>query len=783
MNLDRKWVPRWLRPTLRGAGLLARRSVGAAALVAGLALLADGGFAKVGRPGVADAALAAAAGLGLGFILARRGYQLWHAMDATSRRGALGAADAGRAPSLTRVQLQLEAGGALLVLTYALLQALGGTQTPAAPLRYALCAVLLSVYRGRRALLLGGLAILCEVLMLAAERVREPSAYLLAGGIVAVFCALHFAVLRGELWLQRDAYKRRVADAIASLQQEARDFRLLLPQATSTAATARALTSSGDHGNAASTAAAPERERAEEEALLLRSAVVMVRQNLDALVGLLKRALRLRTCALLWLPSGAEHLQFVAVSTDSSAFVETPIGLDIGVIGTVIKSQQPLTLQGPKPAQVPYYDERRLQREGAVIAAFLGVPLYEDGKLCGVLCADRLAADAAAKAAFTSDDEALLLSAIPLILRGLQSERVFAAVERSRYEHERLYAASKLLNRALTPEEVHRTAFAAVREICAFDFAALTHYDEAARRHTVIAAAGEAALTAASLERTFADNAGLCAMVVKNRLALPPGGELRDRAAGGSAPVSVPVFDQTSLLSGCESLIVLPLLYNEAATGTLVVASRSERLFTRDRLDILHVIANQIAVSLDNARMYQAVEAMATTDGLTGLCNRRAFQERLAEMLRRAERQGRPLTLILSDIDHFKKINDTYGHLVGDAVLRRVAQVVQSCVRKVDIAARYGGEEFAVVLEATDAVGGRQLAERIRLEVQKLVLAADAGAFGCTLSLGLSTFPSDGTDERLLLQRADQALYYAKRHGRNQAVTYCEVAAELKTAA
>jgi diguanylate cyclase (GGDEF)-like protein len=118
-------------------------------------------------------------------------------------------------------------------------------------------------------------------------------------------------------------------------------------------------------------------------------------------------------------------------------------------------------------------------------------------------------------------------------------------------------------------------------------------------------------------------------------------------------------------------------------------------------------------------------------------------------------------------------------------VLKRVAQVVAAQVRKIDIAARYGGEEFAVVLESTDQEGGRQLAERIRQEVQKLVLAQEqgGGTFGCTLSLGISTFPSDGQDGRLLIQRADQALYYAKRNGRNRAVAFGEVAAEIKTAA
>jgi diguanylate cyclase (GGDEF)-like protein len=758
-------VERLLRlPGLPVVAAVGQRSLGIASLLAALFVLGGGGFAPRAVGSRWGGVLAGVTALALGLTALGRGRELW-------RRGPVpDAASPNATAAAARARLQLEVGGATLVLFYALLQGLGGPGAAAGPLRYALCAVLLSLYRGRRALLLSGLAVLCEGLLLAATGERQPLSYLTAGGLVALFCALHFAVLRGELWRQRDAHKRQVADAILSLQRQARDFRLLLPQVTSAAA--RALSSSSDHGLPAT---APARDRAEEEALLLRSAVVMVRQNLDALVGLLKRALRLRTCGLLWLPQGAEQLQFVAVSTDSAAFSGQPIGQDMGVIGTVIKGQQPLSLCPPKPGQLPYYHERLLQREGESIAAFLGVPLYEDGKLCGVLCADRHESGAAA--AFTSEEEALLLSAVPLIVRGLQSERVFAAVERSQYEHERLYAASKLLNRALTPDEVHRTAFAAVAEICAFDFAALTHYDESARRHTVVAATGDPDLIAASLERAFPDNAGLCAMVVKNRAALPPGGELRDRQAG------VPVFDEQTRLYGCESLIVLPLLYNEAAAGTLVVASRTERLFTKDRLDILHVIANQIAVSLDNARMYQAVEAMATTDGLTGLSNRRAFQERLAEMLRRAERQARPLTLILGDIDHFKRINDTYGHLVGDVVLKRVAQVVQSCVRKVDIAARYGGEEFAIVLEATDAVGGRQLAERVRQEVQKLVLTADAGTFGCTLSLGIATSPADGADERLLLQRADQALYYAKRHGRNQAVTYSEVAAELKTAA
>ena len=112
--------------------------------------------------------------------------------------------------------------------------------------------------------------------------------------------------------------------------------------------------------------------------------------------------------------------------------------------------------------------------------------------------------------------------------------------------------------------------------------------------------------------------------------------------------------------------------------------------------------------------MYQTMEAMATTDALTGLKNRRVSSRAPGELLRRADRHGGPVTLLLCDIDHFKKINDTYGHPIGDQVLRRVAQVVQAQVRTIDIAARYGGEEFVVVLDSTDQAGGRLLAERIR---------------------------------------------------------------------
>jgi diguanylate cyclase (GGDEF)-like protein len=352
------------------------------------------------------------------------------------------------------------------------------------------------------------------------------------------------------------------------------------------------------------------------------------------------------------------------------------------------------------------------------------------------------------------------------MLRSIQSERVFAAVERAKYEHERFFAALARLNRALTAEDVYATTFEATREICDFDFAAITLFDKAARRHTVVSAVGDAPKGLAGL--SFGDNAGIAAMVVKNKHFLPAGGEVRDKDAL--------VFTKKVRLDGMESLLVLPLMSRDEAVGSFAVAARRPRAFGKDKREMLTVIASHVAVKLTNAQLYGRMEEMATTDGLTGLVNHRTFQERFAEMLARAERTGGKHALLLTDIDHFKKVNDTYGHPTGDVVLRGVAHVVRECVRKIDLAARYGGEEFAIVLEGTDLAGARQLAERIRGEVQKQVFQSSKGPFNCTLSLGIAVYPDDGRDGKAIIANADQALYQAKHNGRNRAVAYPELA-------
>ena len=659
----------------------------------------------------------------------------------------------------------LTTGAAQLTLGFALAQGLGGLWGEAAVVRYALVAVVLGFHRGLRLVGLIVLSLCCEGLFRYAtgqHQLREILGSLL---ILGLFMGLREAVFRGELLRQQLAHKQRVKAAILDIERQAELFRLNL---TEDALLAQA-TDWTDHGSVKTVTAI---DHSEPENRQLHSAVVMVRQNLDALVGLLRRAMGLSTCAVLWQSEDGSTLEVVAASTDSPLQLRRSVPASAGLLGSVRKTRALLSVTAPKPSQLSYYDRPDSLGDTAHLrcTATMLLPLFEEGALCGVLCVDRFESASDKPTPFSSRDEEALRAAVPVILRSVQSERVFRSVERVRDASLSLAVASGLLSAALRPEEVVQSALQATLRLCPFDFAALTEYDDKLGQHSVLSASGDPTLCLQVKALRFPDNEGLCSSVIRRQIILPAFGILRDHGE------DTQVFDDTTRLRGYQWLMVVPLLLHKRPRGTLIVAGRSEKSMP-ERQAQLKVLANQIAVSLDNARMYQAVESLATTDGLTGLYNRRTFQQRIDEMRERAHRQGRTLSLIMCDIDHFKKINDTRGHLVGDEVLRQIARLLAETVRKVDVAARYGGEEFAILLEATEEEGAQLLAERIRHEAEKLQLSSEKGAFSCTLSLGLATFPGDGRTTIELIAHADAALYAAKHRGRNRVVSYRELAA------
>jgi diguanylate cyclase (GGDEF)-like protein len=233
-------------------------------------------------------------------------------------------------------------------------------------------------------------------------------------------------------------------------------------------------------------------------------------------------------------------------------------------------------------------------------------------------------------------------------------------------------------------------------------------------------------------------------------------------ATGGLVIVDGGIAAQAGTIAGDERIEV-PLRAGRMSYGRIVLSGT--HFSDDDRMTAVSLAAHAV-VALDNAQLHRIVEQQALVDGLTGLSNRRAGERALEKELARAQRFGGSLALVLCDLDNFKSVNDRYGHLTGDDVLRELASVFAETVRTVDVAARWGGEEFALVLPGTDAEGGAQLAERAREALEaRTLLTPDGEPLRITASFGVAAFPTHG--ERLV-EAADAALYRAKRSGKNR---------------
>jgi two-component system cell cycle response regulator len=255
----------------------------------------------------------------------------------------------------------------------------------------------------------------------------------------------------------------------------------------------------------------------------------------------------------------------------------------------------------------------------------------------------------------------------------------------------------------------------------------------------------------------------------------PRSDALVEAAAAGRATLLVRSLDPaadpwlSAVLPNARNIGLVPL-YAEAHTIGVLVFEYGLRQGSRIEHRVVTIIerfASQAALALANARLLDQIQTLATTDGLTGLLNRRSLDERLAREVARCETGGGPLTAILIDVDHFKQVNDVHGHAVGDEVLKAVARSVQSYARRGDTVARYGGEEIAVLLPDTGADEAPALAERIRAAIE-----ACTEPLQVTASLGYGVVPLDATDARGVFEAADQALYVSKRQGRNRVTAY-----------
>lgn len=207
---------------------------------------------------------------------------------------------------------------------------------------------------------------------------------------------------------------------------------------------------------------------------------------------------------------------------------------------------------------------------------------------------------------------------------------------------------------------------------------------------------------------------------------------------------------------------------NKGNSGFFLVSRSIPPPLTQEDMKFIATLAGSVLTIIDNYLLYKKLNQLAITDGMTGLFNHRHFQELLRNELARSQRYGYPVGLLMLDIDHFKKFNDTYGHQVGDEVLKRVAKSMKSNVRTTDVVSRYGGEEMTIILPHTPLDDAGYVAEKIRQSIEDLELPVGGKIVKITVSIGVAVFPDCATEQSDLILQADEALYVAKENGRNQ---------------
>jgi len=631
---------------------------------------------------------------------------------------------------------QLEIGALMVVAAYAVARTgvAGEAESPFQPFVYLVMAFLVAFLARGVGFALVGVAVALELLVWVARGAAPWALPPVAvhAAFVTLFAVLYHAVLAARMAAARQAESAAVRRRLRDIAERARELRLLAP------------------------GAAAEPDPAERERGWTESAVVEVEGAVRGALEIAEVALRAHTVAVFTLSDDDRELRLRECRSASDAVVREPIPAGEGALGGAVRRRAPVRLHGDLKAASYYHD-------ATAAKALLAVPLVErrGGHVRGVLVADRVA-----PVPFTEDDERLLVALSAEILRAMDAERLMIAMRRARDEKERFYDSIERLNRTTKPLEVFDATLEVARGMVDVDFGAVTLADEVDGRivHRVTRVlAGEDGRAGARLEGLeFSDDTGLVASAVRLGSSLP-GKELDISRA--------PVFDAATRLKGLASLKVIPLRTAQKVLGTVVLGSKRPNAYGAEAVRQLEVVAMQAAESIYRARLFEQTERLATTDGLTGLTNHRTFQVRLDEQLAQAQRYGKKLSLILCDIDHFKAVNDTYGHPVGDVVLRGVAKTLLKDARATDIVARYGGEEFAVVMPETDAAGALVIAERIRERVKALAFETGQGTLKVTLSLGVAAVPDDAARKPELVQRADACLYHAKRHGRDRCVS------------
>jgi diguanylate cyclase (GGDEF)-like protein len=399
--------------------------------------------------------------------------------------------------------------------------------------------------------------------------------------------------------------------------------------------------------------------------------------------------------------------------------------------------------------RLPYY------RGEVKIGTLVAVPVRLADIVRGVLVADKMEIQA-----FTGEEPALIEMFAELVADTIRATTASDRREEMGTEFKAVYEVSRQMAGLDKPNLVRARLLACARDLLSPEGGAVVTVNPSGTGYSVDNSLGWVqefeGRQVALLEDTWT-----AWMLKQEDAAL-----LMDDVHGGGQRRPILVLDEGS--SRAESLLAVALRSRNEVLGAVVLTGR-RGAFDSTGQRVLTVLANQAAGALRVGQLIEQTKDTAMRDGLTGLYNRRAFDEHLQQAIGREGRQeGGRFALLLIDIDHFKKLNDTFGHPAGDAALRHTATLMHGHLRTADQDARFGGEEFAVIVAGADEAGALHLAERVRHGIEKGQVIFDGARLSVTVSVGVAVWPRDGASGPDLVASADRALYAAKQAGRNR---------------
>ncbi len=385
-------------------------------------------------------------------------------------------------------------------------------------------------------------------------------------------------------------------------------------------------------------------------------------------------------------------------------------------------------------------------------------PLLLDGKLLGVVYLD----NRLAWGVFSQSDVEILRAIANHIALALETARTaqleinIAAERQQRRLAETLRSLSTILNSSLNLPEVLDQTLSAVAQLIPYDSACIALSHQGVFEFVALKGSTNIDMLR-EVQIPLSDDALFNEMNQTHQPIVISDSQLDPRFNGyGENPA--------------RSWLGIPLIVRSEVVGFMAIDRNDPHAFSERDAEIGTIFASQAAIAIANARLFGQVERLATTDGLTDVTNRRYFFELAEREWNRTRRYDHPLAAMMLDVDHFKRVNDTYGHAIGDVVLRTVAQICRSSLRDTDFLGRYGGEEFAILLPDTELSAAHITAERLRHSIAATYIATEKGALSVTVSIGIASVTEATPSVASLLDRADRGLYIAKETGRNRVV-------------